>query len=337
MTEDQKLSRQALYNRRKRLEGGGAVYIVPRDKAALDVAVEESGLSQAEWLRDAIDEKIDREIPELTAWRSTSGGKRRSPMFEFFAAFGLIKTKKIAKDLAGLLAMTDKDAAGQADLAVKEKTLDQAGRLLMELRQSHAHEVEELEKLDKLYKQYLAAAEKLQQRQQDPATPDSDKGQIDAGLTELVDKLEKMAPELEQHRRDVDDSTSLLKEATAAYEEKAADLKTAKVQLDEAQRALTRAQIDSQRARDQAESAARLAGLRSDDKASGVNVALNAMHDEAVKLKANAEANRLKAQVLAKSPTSQSENQFVTEALAEAGSGAKPAMSVSDRLAALKK
>jgi DNA repair exonuclease SbcCD ATPase subunit len=335
MTEDQKLSRQALYNRRKRLESGGAVNVVPRDKAALDVAVEESGISQAEWLRDAIDEKIDREIPELKSWRATSGGNRRSPMFEFFAAFGLIKTKKIAKDLAGLLAMTDKDAAGQADLAVKEKTLDAAGRLLMELRQSHAHEVEEFEKLDRLYKQYLAAAEKLQARAQDAATPAADKGQIDAGLGELVDKLEKMAPELEQHRRDVEDSAALLKEATEAYEEKAADLKTAKSQLDEAQRTLARAQIDSQRAKEQAEKAARVAGLRSDDQAGGVNVALTAMNEQAAKLRANAEANRLKAQVLAKTPAAPG-NQFVAEALAEAAD-VKPAQSVSDRLAALRK
>jgi predicted DNA-binding protein len=335
MTEDHKLSRQALYNRRKRLESGGAVNIMPRDKAALDVAVEESGKSQAEWLRDAIDEKIDREIPELKAWRAASSGTRRSPMFEFFAAFGLIKTKKIAKDLAGLLAMTDKDAAGQADLAVKEKTLDAAGRLLMELRQSHAHEVDEFEKLDRLYKQYLAAAEKLQARLQDPATSDSDKGQIEAGLNELVEKLEKMAPELEHHRRDVDDSASLLKEATEAYEEKAADLKTAKAHLDEAQRGLTRAQIDNQRAREQAEKAARLAGLRSDERASGVNVALSAMNSEAAKLRANAEANRLKAQVLAKTPAAP-DNQFVAAALAEAADN-KPAQSVSDRLAALKK
>ncbi len=256
-------------------------------------------------------------------------------MFEFFTAFGLIKTKKIARELAGLLAMTDKGAAGQADLAVKEKTLDAAGRLLMELRQSHAHEVAEFEKLDKLYKQYLGAAEKLQQRLQDPATSEGDRGQIDAGLNELVDKLEKMAPELEQHRRDVDDSASLLKEATEAYEEKAADLKSSKAQLDEAQRALTRAQIDSQRARETAERAARVAGLRSDDQVSGVNVALNAMQNEAAKLRTNAEANRLKAQVLAKSPVTP-ENQFVAEALAEAGD-TKPAQSVSDRLAALKK
>jgi len=335
MTEDQKLSRQALYNRRKRLESGGAVYVVPRDKAAMDVAVEEAGISQAEWLRDAIDEKIDREIPELMMWRATSGGKRRSPMFEFFAAFGLIKTKKIAKELAGLLAMTDKDAAGQADLAVKEKTLDAAGKLLMELRQSHAHEVGEFEKLDKLYKQYLAAAEKLQARLQDAGTQPADKTQIEAGLNELVEKLEKMAPELEQHRRDVEDSAALLKEANEAYEEKAADLKTAKSQLDEAQRALTRAQIDNQRSREQAEKAARVAGLRSDDKGNGVNVALSAMNDEAAKLRANAEANRLKAQVLAKTPAAP-ENQFVAQALAEA-SDTKPAQSVFDRLAALKK
>lgn len=256
-------------------------------------------------------------------------------MFEFFAAFGLIKTKKIAKDLAGLLAMTDKDAAGQADLAVKERTLDAAGKLLMELRQSHAHEVDEFEKLDKLYKQYLAAAEKLQARLQDAATSDSDKGQIEAGLNELVDKLEKMAPELEQHRRDVDDSTGLLKEATQAYEEKAADLKAAKARLDDAQRSLARAKIDNDRARDQAEKAARVAGLRSDEQASGVNVALSAMNEQAAKLRANAEANRLKAQVLAKTPAAP-DNQFVAEALAEAAD-TKPAQSVSDRLAALKK
>jgi chromosome segregation ATPase len=335
MTEDQKLSRQALYNRRKRLESGGSVYVVPRDKAALDVAVEESGKSQAEWLRDAIDEKIDREIPELKTWRAASSGKRRSPMFEFFAAFGLIKTKKIAKDLAGLLAMADKDAAGQADLAVKEKTLDAAGKLLMELRQSHAHEVGEFEKLDKLYKQYLGAAEKLQARLQDAATSAADKGQIEAGLNELVDKLEKMAPELEQHRRDVEDSAGLLKEATEAYEEKAADLKAAKAQLDEAQRALARAKIDNDRARDQAEKAARVAGLRSDEQASGVNVALSAMNEQAAKLRANAEANRLKAQVLAKTPAAP-DNQFVAEALAEAAD-TKPSQSVFDRLAALKR
>lgn len=336
MTEDQKLSRQALYNRRKRLESGGSVYVVPRDKAAMDVAVEESGKSQAEWLRDAIDEKIDREIPELKTWRSTSGGKRRSPMFEFFAAFGLIKTKKIARELANLLAMTDKGAAGQADLAVKEKTLDAAGKLLMELRSSHAHEVDEFEKLDRLYKQHLAAAEKLQARLQDAATPDADRGQIEAGMGELVDKLEKMAPELEQHRRDVEDSAALLKEATEAYEEKAADLKQSKAQLDEAQRALTRAQLDNQRAKEQSERAARVAGLRSDDQGSGVNVALNAMNDQAAKLRANAEANRLKAQVLSKTQEAP-QNQFVAEALAEAKGGPAPSQSVFDRLAALKK
>ena len=256
-------------------------------------------------------------------------------MFEFFAAFGLIKTKKIARELAALLAMTDKGAAGQADLAVKEKTLDAAGKLLMELRSSHAHEIDEFEKLDRLYKQHLTAAEKLQQRLQDPATTEGDRTQIETGLNELVERLEKMAPELEQHRRDVDDSAALLKEATEAYEEKAADLKQSKAQLDEAQRTLTRAQIDSQRAKEQSERAARVAGLRADDQGSGVNVALNAMNNEAAKLRANAEANRLKAQVLAKAPEAP-QNQFVAEALAEAGD-TKPAQSVFDRLAALKK
>jgi hypothetical protein len=337
MTDDQKLSRQALYNRRKRLESGGAVYVVPRDKAALDVAVEISGRSQAEWLRDAIDEKIDREIPEIRTWRSTSSGHRRISMLEFFAAFGLIKTKKIAKDLANFLALTDKDAAGQADLAVKEKNLDAAGQLLTQLRQSHAHEVEEFDKLDKHYQQYLAAAERLKGKLLDPATAETDRAQIEAGLNDLVGKLEAMGPELEQHRQDVAESADLLKEATAAYEERADDLKMAKNQLDEAQRDLARAQVINDRAKQQAEQAARVAGLRSgDDTGNGVNVALNAMHNEAATLRANAEANKLKAQVLAKAPGAAPANQFVAAALAEAA-GEKPAASVLDRLAALKK
>lgn len=334
--DEPKLSRQALYNRRKRLEAGGAVYVTPRDKAAMDVAVELSGQSQAEWLRDAIDDKIEKEIPEYGTWKTSSLGLRRVRMFEFIAAFGLIKTKKIAKDLTNMLALTDKDVAGRADLTVKEKNLDAAGLLLTQLRAAHNHELQEFERLDTLYHQHLAAAEQLKNRLADPALTDADRGQIEAGLNDLVGKLEKMSPDLEQHRQDVDESAALLQEATAAYEEKAADLKAAKQQLDEAQRDLARAQISSERSKEHAEQAAKLAGLRSEDQGSGLDTALNAMQQEAAKLRANAEANKLKAQALGKAPSAPDDNPFVKEALANAA-GAKPSSSVLDRLAALKK
>jgi len=256
-------------------------------------------------------------------------------MFEFIAAFGLIKTKKIAKDLTNMLALTDKDVAGKADLAVKEKNLDAAGLLLTQLRTAHNHEVQEFERLDGMYHQYLSAAEQLKTRLADPTTSDTDKSQIGAGLEELVGKLEKMSPDLEQHRHDVEESADLLREATAAYQEKAADLKQAKAQLEEAQRDLTRAKIVNDRAKEHAENAARVAGLREEGNDNGVNVALNAMQQEAAKLRANAEANQLKAQTLGKAPPKE-DNPFVRDALASA-QGAAPAASVLDRLAALKK
>lgn len=334
--DEPKLSRQALYNRRKRLEAGGSVTVTPRDKAAMDVAVELSGRSQAEWLRDAIDEKIEKDIPEYGTWKTASQSVRRIRMFEFIAAFGLIKTKKIAKDLTNMLALTDKDVAGKADLAVKEKNLDAAGLLLTQLRTAHHHEIQEFERLDTLYHQYLAAAEQLKTRLEDASQPAGDRAQIESGLSDLVAKLEKISPDLEQHRRDVDESAALLAEATAAYEEKAADLKTAKQQLEEAQRDLARAQIANDRSKEHAEQAAKVAGLRSDGQASGLDTALNAMQQEAAKLRANAEANQLKAQTLGKAPAPADENPFVKEALA-AAQGAKPNSSVLDRLAALKK
>src|SRR5208337_3689687 len=133
------------------------------------------------------------------------------------AAFGLIKTKKIAKDLTNMLALTDKDVAGKADLAVKERNLDAAGVLLTQLRAAHNHEIQEFERLDALYHQHLAAAEQLKAKLEDAGLSAPDRSQIEAGLNELVDKLEKLSPDLEQHRRDVDESASLLSEATAAY------------------------------------------------------------------------------------------------------------------------
>jgi hypothetical protein len=325
--DEPKLSRQALYNRRKRLEAGGGVYVTPRDKTAMDVAVELSGKSQAEWLRDAIDDRIEKDIPAYT---------RRTRMFEFIAAFGLIKTKKIAKDLTNMLALTDKDVAGKADLAVKEKNLDAAGVLLTQLRAAHNHETQEFERMETLYNQHLSAAEQLKNKLEDPNLSAADRGQVEAGLNDLVDKLEKLSPEVEQHRQDVADSQQLLTEATAAYEEKAADLKSAKEMLAEAQRDLTRAKIADDRSRERAETAAKVAGLRDGDGASGIDVALNAMQQEAAKLRANAEANKMKADVLAKPAVSTDDNPFVKEALAQA-QGAKPAASVLDRLAALKK
>jgi hypothetical protein len=334
--DEPKLSRQALYNRRKRLEAGGGVYVTPRDKAAMDVAVELSGRSQAEWLRDAIDDKIEKDIPEYASWKNSPFGTRRIRMFEFIAAFGLIKTKKIAKDLTNMLALTDKDVAGKADLTVKEKNLDAAGVLLTQLRAAHNHETQEFERMDALYHQHLTAAEQLKQKLENPSLSAADHAQIEAGLNDLVDKLEKMSPEIEQHRHDVEESEALLNEATAAYEEKAADLKRARQTLDEAQRDLTRAQIQNQRAREHAETAAKVAGLRDDEGSSGIDVALNAMQQEAAKLRANAEANQMKASVLAKPAVSTDDNPFVKEALAQA-QGAKPDASVLDRLAALKK
>jgi chromosome segregation ATPase len=257
-------------------------------------------------------------------------------MFEFITAFGLIKTKKIAKDFTNMLALTDKDVAGRADLAVKEKTLDAAGLLLTQLRIAHNHEVQEFERLDAMYHQHLAAAEQLKQKLEDSATSAADRAQIEAGLDDLVGKLEKMAPDLEQHRQDVTESEALLHEATDAYQAKADDLKSAKQRLDEAARDLARAQIGNERSKEHAEQAARVAGLRDDGDSNGLDVALSAMQQEAARLRANAEANRMKASALTTPPATGPDNRFVTEALA-AAQGTKPTSSAIDRLAALKK
>jgi hypothetical protein len=79
-----------------------------------------------------------------------------------------------------------------------------------------------------------------------------------------------------------------------------------------------------------------VAGLRDDDASNGLDVALSAMQQEAAKLRANAEANRMKASALTTPPATSQDNRFVKEALA-AAQGVKPTSSAVDRLAALKK
>lgn len=61
MAEDDTLSPQARYQRKRRQAAGGSVTFFPRDKAALAAAAKKSGKTQQEWLAEAVDEKIRRE------------------------------------------------------------------------------------------------------------------------------------------------------------------------------------------------------------------------------------------------------------------------------------
>ena len=61
MTDDKPLSRQALYQEKRRKQSGGQVTFFPPDKGALGAAVAASGKSQQRWLEEAVAEKIERD------------------------------------------------------------------------------------------------------------------------------------------------------------------------------------------------------------------------------------------------------------------------------------
>lgn len=257
-------------------------------------------------------------------------------MFEFLKQFTGIKTRRLAQEATNLIATIDTDAAIEADLRVMEKDLDAAGKLIAELRAAYNREVKEFEAVEARYAQHFTAAEKLKQRLESPATAEADKPSIEAGLLELVTALEDLAPEMEKEKQDVVAAEALLKDAEAAYREKGEALKKARSALENARRDLKRAEIDADRSREQSEQAARVAGLRDGAQKTGLHVGLNAMSEKAERLRQEAEANRLKADVLDNG--SKTANAHVAQALAEAaGKPAADTRSIADRLAALKK
>jgi chromosome segregation ATPase len=226
----------------------------------------------------------------------------------------------------------DPQGATEAELRTMEQHLDELGMQVARARQNYDREQKEADAVQALSHQRMAAAEALQ-NQFNGETDQTRKASLEKSLTTLLDMMEKMAPDVDRETRDAADAKQFLEQIEAAYADAGGKLKTARSELDNAQRDMARAAQRREVAQQQAEAARRAAGLS--QTTSSLNIALKAMNEAASKDLASADAAAAKAKLL--TPTHpETEDANIAAAMA-AASGKGPApVGVANRLAALK-
>jgi chromosome segregation ATPase len=232
------------------------------------------------------------------------------------------------------LVQLDPDSASAADLRTMEQDLDNAGCMIAKLRADLAHEQSEFDSISGQYHELMAAAELLQKRIADPGTPDAQKQSLNTSLASLVAKIERMAPELDRDRMDVESTRALLSEVEATYQEKAQALTNAKKNLESARHDLEHAKLEEQRSAERARQVAEVAGLRTPP-TSGLTVALDVMQQSAQEARQRAEVMDMKAQALSHLKEG-TDDQNIAAVLAEVR-GTAPTQSLSERLSALRR
>lgn len=255
-------------------------------------------------------------------------------LFPFFRNFVGVQGNNAAQAVVKAMVQLDPEGASAADLRTMEQDLDKAGRMIAKLRADLAHEQREYDAVSTQYRELMAAAELLQKRIDDPATPEDQRQSMNASLASLVAKIEHVAPDLDRDKKDVEDTRALLSEAEKVYQQKAEALTGAKKRLDSARHDLQRARLQEERSAERAREAAAVAGLGG-SQTSGLTVALDTMQRSAQEARQRAEASDMKSQALSQAKEAEGDRN-IAAALAEVR-GENAAKTMSERLAALRR
>jgi len=213
-----------------------------------------------------------------------------------------------------------------------EQHLDELGMQVARARQAYDREQKEATAIQGLSHQRLAAAEALQ-NQANSETDPSRKAAVEKSLATLLDMLEQMAPEVDRETRDADDAKQFLEQIESAYAEAGGKLKTARSDLDKAQRDMARASQRREVAQRQADAARQAAGLT--QTTSSLNIALKAMNENAARDLASADAAAAKARLLTPTRPEKDDPNIAAAMAAASGQGPAP-VGAANRLAALK-
>ncbi len=243
-----------------------------------------------------------------------------------------VKTDQAVNAGVEALVRWDPQGATEAEMRTMEQHLDELGLNVAKARQNFDREQKEADAIQTLSHQRMAAAEALQ-NQANGETDPARKAAIEKSLTTLIDMMEKMAPDVEREVRDAADAKQFLEQLEDAYAEAGGRLRTARSELDNAQRDMARAAQQREVAQQAAEAARQTAGLSRTT--SGLNIALQAMHDNAAKDLASADAAAAKAKLLAPTHPEKDDPNIAAAMAAASGHGPTP-VGVANRLAALK-
>jgi uncharacterized phage infection (PIP) family protein YhgE len=250
-----------------------------------------------------------------------------------FSKFAAVKAEGGVRHIVQWLAAADPKGMSEAEMRVMEGKLDEIGREVVTARNTANKERVEHETIVKLRTTRIGAAEVI--KNQIAALPEgsTDRAGKEASLDNLLDLIEAMQDEVEREAQEAKDAQQDLADIESAHAEAVQRFKTARSDLQKAQRGMSTAKRDRARAEQSANTAAIAAGVR--QSTSNLTSALDAMRNIAQADKDAAEAARLKAKSL-RPDQPEKDDPNIAAAMA-AASGQKPApKSAAERLAALK-
>ncbi len=239
----------------------------------------------------------------------------------FFKNYGIQKAKDLANFLGEALVKFDPEAATEAAIAEIEEKFDKLNLAFSNAKKSWEKENKEAEAIVSLYNQRLAAAEYLQ------TMPDK----VDA-LNQLVSLLEEMQADVEREKQEAQEAKQYMDELENLVKQYAAKLKTARHTVEQAQKAMQRAELLKQQAQEKAAAAKMASGLGGSS--SSLSSALDHMNKLAEQSLSEADAASRKASLL--QPTQAEDNPDIQAAMAVVTGKTSASTSIQDRLSALK-
>jgi len=239
-----------------------------------------------------------------------------------------VKTEQAGDGLINALAKFDPEGMSEAGMRQLEENVDSMASECAVAKQEWLKEQQEYDSIQKLFDQRIAAADILSTKISAGDTS------VEPSLNTLVQLIEDMTPEIEREHEEAVYAKEIFHELELATKDAATQVKTARAEFDKIRRDLKRASVQTDRAKRDEERSKRVAGIRKGG--SSLGSAMDAMKNAAAEQTAAADAAKMKADLFRQS-TPEKDDPNIAAALVASSGVATSTMTVSERLAALKK
>jgi len=250
-------------------------------------------------------------------------------MFNFFSKFGESKANDVGNSIVKMLVQWDPKTATQAEISEMDDKLTALSVQAEEARIAFKKDKDLCDAEIKTYNQYLDATNHMQASMDETSDPDK-KASLGKSIATMIEKCEKMAPDIEKDKANAAESEEFFNYLTDATKSAAEKLKTAREEFSHAINDMKKAQIEKQRADDTELAVKTAAGLVTDNFGTAMG-AIKSMTEDA-----NAKASASKNRATLLRPVTVEEDANIANAMQAVKGQTQPA-SLADRLSALKK
>jgi chromosome segregation ATPase len=251
--------------------------------------------------------------------------KRRNVMsWKFWSKTASKKIEQAGDALNKAIVQLDPETATEAQIELMEEKVDELAREAAKARVEYEREEREAQAARTNYNRMLEAAQLLQSK------VDAGDDSVTDSLASLMEQLETLQPEVQLEIDEATHAKATLEAFETALKDATTNLKQARSNLKRAASEMKRANAKKQAAEAEEERNKRLAGIST--RGDNMQVALDAMRECTTELEAEAEAAKLKADLI--KPFDAKSDDNIAAALAEVDGAPAPADTKS-RLAGL--